>query len=856
MLAKLAGREENALMKLLSEIARDHGMAEHAYIVGGAPRDFAMDAPIKDIDIVVEPHGGKNAETLAKALAKRVGAGSVAADQYGVVHVGPFPDDFIYDGVNLRGQKVEIVTSRKEKYEKGGSYKPSEVEPGTIMEDLLRRDFTFNLLVWRLLDVANGPDKAAILDLTGMGMKGLKEKIVTTPLDPAETFDDDPSRMLRAIRFAIKYGFKLDPKTRAAIKRMAPQIKRMPWEPIGDILMDKILPLPGAKKALTLMKGLGLLDPVLEMIPASFLRRQVQKKVKNVGLLLSLAGFSVPTGLDKLTAAQQRVLRRFEGKHSYEELESFYEKLMDPPVDIRKLMQKYELKQGPLVGEMISQARDFILDKPNAKPREIESYLDTLYGQKTASRIAQRFLEAAIFKGPPAMEQSIGDWMVSLYAGDTLARVAISLEVARKKQSGHKEHLDALEKMKSDLRRNIQALKIGEQLKLPINPIYISGRVAPFTLGVKRLADIQFGSHTGEAGYQMGQGKQRVTYKKYRRPMPLDEIVAEVEGALNHYIMRAKSNLEYIEEGRTDTEVDMVSVVDLELIRRECLKYTNKAKTYATKATKKFPLDIGGWQYIDWKEINAARKGLSDYIQAQIDEAEKHNLPNYDVKLPSGRQVSKEGAKNIQKEMLELTPATLKQWAKDNGWEHIVAVLDFKGHSQRGGQWNPYDKELQADVRNQDPRTVKEFRHGVSEIRRVVRHEVQHLGQNLLAEIKALPEEVAGLPSDELRNLKYKPSSRAVKHELRDIEFYTDLEDAIGEFRENLRNVSKKEWKDFFRYYTGQMDTLETIDFTNKFRIRVWRNKYFLTWKKEAPQKWKKAVGIMLDELRKKGIRL
>ena len=140
MITKLADasvEQAHALTKLLSEAARHLKMAEHSYIVGGAPRDFALGFDVKDVDVVVEPRNGKNAVTLAEEVANMLGGLSVQPDQYGVVHIGPVPNDQIYDGINLRGQKIEIVTSRKEKYEKG-SHKPSQVEPGTIMEDLLR----------------------------------------------------------------------------------------------------------------------------------------------------------------------------------------------------------------------------------------------------------------------------------------------------------------------------------------------------------------------------------------------------------------------------------------------------------------------------------------------------------------------------------------------------------------------------------------------------------------------------------------------------------------------------------------------------------------------------------------------
>lgn len=366
-------------------------MASHSYIVGGAPRDWALGHQFKDVDVVVEPHNGKNAVTLAEEVAKVLGNLSVHPDQYGVVHVGPVKDDIIYDGVSLKDQKIEIVTSRKEKYDRSkdkGSHKPSEVEPGTILDDLLRRDFTFNALVWRLLDVASGPDKSAILDLTGMGFEDLKNKIVRTPLDPHETFSDDPSRMLRAIRFAVKYGFDLDPATRKAIKSKAQEIKRMPYEAVDGILFDKILPLPDAKKALSIMKGLGLLDPVVEMIPANRFRRAVADRVSNISLLLTLAGFNIPTGLERLDKEQQRLLRRIEEKLDHDDLELVYNRLLKPPLDMTQFMRDTGLK-GRALGQALDVARDIILSRPFIRPDKLQERVTQ--HMKLQERLARRF---------------------------------------------------------------------------------------------------------------------------------------------------------------------------------------------------------------------------------------------------------------------------------------------------------------------------------------------------------------------------------------------------------------------------------------------------------------------------------
>ena len=276
-----------ALIKLIANTAVEVGVADHSYIVGGSVRDYVMGVNPKDIDIVVETKKDeetgetKNAVTLAEAVAKKLHVKGVKADQYGVVHIGPVPEDVFFDGINMKGQKIEIVTARKEKYNKGlarDSHKPTSVAPGTIHDDLMRRDFTFNTLTWRLSDLTDSIDKAPVLDILGKGLTDLHEKRVTTPLDPAETFTEDPSRMLRAVRFAVKYNFEMTPETKQAIKENAEEIKRMPWEPIGDVFVNKILKLglEKAERAIKELDELDLLKPTLEMVDKTYLQRQIK----------------------------------------------------------------------------------------------------------------------------------------------------------------------------------------------------------------------------------------------------------------------------------------------------------------------------------------------------------------------------------------------------------------------------------------------------------------------------------------------------------------------------------------------------------------------------------------------------
>ena len=105
-----------------------------------------------------------------------------------------------HNGIDLSDIDIESVATRKEKYTTG-SRKP-EVSAGDLADDVNRRDFTVNSL---LKDLTTGE----ILDLTGKGQEDIKRGIVQTPLNPDVIFTDDPLRILRAARFAIKYGWDL-----------------------------------------------------------------------------------------------------------------------------------------------------------------------------------------------------------------------------------------------------------------------------------------------------------------------------------------------------------------------------------------------------------------------------------------------------------------------------------------------------------------------------------------------------------------------------------------------------------------------------------------------------------------------
>jgi tRNA nucleotidyltransferase/poly(A) polymerase len=117
MIASDAHATSVALMKFLSQVARRHGVAEHVYVVGGAVRNFLINQPIKDIDVVIDSIAlGRDSEWFAKQVAREIPVRTeIVTDRYGVAKVyikGPW----VYEGRDLNEQVIEIVNARKETY--------------------------------------------------------------------------------------------------------------------------------------------------------------------------------------------------------------------------------------------------------------------------------------------------------------------------------------------------------------------------------------------------------------------------------------------------------------------------------------------------------------------------------------------------------------------------------------------------------------------------------------------------------------------------------------------------------------------------------------------------------------------
>lgn len=236
--------EELQLLKTIGMAAQKSRTP--AFLIGGFVRDKIMQRTTKDIDVVCLGDGIELADAVAKTLKP-------------IPQVNFFKNfgtaQFITNDTD-----VEFVGARKESYS-SNSRKP-QVENGTLEEDQLRRDFTINALAISL----NKEDFGKLSDPFN-GLNDIENKIIKTPLEPEQTFSDDPLRMMRAIRFACQLNFVIEEKTLEGIKAQASRIKIVSKERITDEL-NKILLSKKPSIGFDLLYKTGLLQIIFPQMVA------------------------------------------------------------------------------------------------------------------------------------------------------------------------------------------------------------------------------------------------------------------------------------------------------------------------------------------------------------------------------------------------------------------------------------------------------------------------------------------------------------------------------------------------------------------------------------------------------------
>ncbi|MGA7915016.1 MAG: CCA tRNA nucleotidyltransferase [Candidatus Acidiferrales bacterium] len=213
-----------------------------AYLVGGCVRDILLGREPDDYDVTTDANPAQVEQLFPNSL--MVGA------QFGVV---------VVTAESAQGDdlQVEVATFRSDVGYSDGRHPDAVVYAESAEEDVKRRDFTVNGL---LLDPRNNE----VLDYVG-GREDLRAGIIRAIGQPEERFREDKLRMLRAVRFAARFGYSIEPETLRAIQKLAPEVNQVSAERLRDEL-TKLLTEGSARRGFELLDETGLLLQVLPEI--------------------------------------------------------------------------------------------------------------------------------------------------------------------------------------------------------------------------------------------------------------------------------------------------------------------------------------------------------------------------------------------------------------------------------------------------------------------------------------------------------------------------------------------------------------------------------------------------------------
>lgn len=217
----------------------------HVFAVGGCCRDEILGNEIKDIDLAIDLAGGGIEFAYwiyDKGLAVKE---PVTFPSFGtaMLRLNEFPDD-----------EIELVQTRAEKYTDSTRRDPTVVF-GPIDQDCRRRDLTINALYYDI-------SRQKMLDILGTSIDDIHNHIIRTPDDPDSTFDDDPVRILRAVRLAARYGWDIEPKTFEAMKKNSYRLKIVRPERM-QAEFSKMLTGPKPSVAMEMLRAIGAFEFIM-----------------------------------------------------------------------------------------------------------------------------------------------------------------------------------------------------------------------------------------------------------------------------------------------------------------------------------------------------------------------------------------------------------------------------------------------------------------------------------------------------------------------------------------------------------------------------------------------------------------
>lgn len=239
----------NKITDYLTSIIKGTEFYSHVFAVGGCCRDYLSDRDIKDIDLVVSiPDGGIKFAQWLESNGYTKGS-VVVYPHFGTAmfHLKEFPE-----------HEIEAVQTRKEAYRDVDTRNP-ETAFGTIKEDCTRRDFTYNAIYHPLTETGG------MLDFNGNSLKDLDDNILRTCGDPNVIFTEDPLRILRAVRFAARFGSTIEDETFECAKKYVNRLEIISKERIHDEFakMCDVNDFWRLRKAICLLWDLGAFPYIL-----------------------------------------------------------------------------------------------------------------------------------------------------------------------------------------------------------------------------------------------------------------------------------------------------------------------------------------------------------------------------------------------------------------------------------------------------------------------------------------------------------------------------------------------------------------------------------------------------------------
>ena len=212
-----------------------------SFVVGGFVRDFLLERPSKDIDILIIGDGISVAKQIAKQIDPKISV--TIFKNFGTAYF------------KLNDYEIEFVGSRKESY--ASDSRNPIIETGSFKDDINRRDFKINSIAISL----NNQNFGELIDLHD-GLTDIKQKVINTPLDSNITFSDDPLRMLRAIRFACQLDFEIHNDLVKTMTKQKNRISIVTNERIIDEI-NKIILSETPSKGFKILEQTGILEIIM-----------------------------------------------------------------------------------------------------------------------------------------------------------------------------------------------------------------------------------------------------------------------------------------------------------------------------------------------------------------------------------------------------------------------------------------------------------------------------------------------------------------------------------------------------------------------------------------------------------------